>query len=190
MTEFKADIEWVKVSSIKPYEKNYKKHPQEQIEKLALAIEKTGFDVPVILDRNLVLIAGEGRWLASRKLKLAEIPCIIRRDLTDQEANAKRIANNVLGVTSFDDVILLNELESLREQGFNMALTGFNDKDLLSLQAELEKDLVKNKKHLEKKQTELAENQMILSVKLTDENELKALYDELVSRNFKVSIFN
>jgi len=190
MSIYKADIEWVKVSSIKPYLNNYKKHPQEQIDKLALAIEKTGFDVPVILDKNLVLIAGEGRWLASKKLKLAEIPCIIRRDLSDQEANAKRISNNVLGVTSFDDVLLLAELDTLRDQGFEMALTGFSDKELLALQADLEKDLVKNQKHLLKETEELAEAQMILSVKLNDEEELKALYDELSSRNFKVSIFN
>jgi ParB-like chromosome segregation protein Spo0J len=188
--EFKADIEWVKVSSIKPYEKNYKKHPQDQIDKLALSIEKTGFDVPVILDRNLVLIAGEGRFLASKKLKLAEIPCIIRRDLTDQEANAKRIANNILGVTSFDDLVLLDELDTLREQGFNMALTGFSDRDLQALKAEMEKDFIKNNKHLVKEQTELAQSQLILSVKLDNEDDQKALYDELSSRNFKVSIFN
>ena len=129
--------------SLKPYPKNAKKHPNWQIEKLAIAIKKFGFSPAIEVDEEGVIISGHGRYLASQKLGWTEtkeaprankgeefIPIIILKDLTKEEVRAKRLADNKLAETDMDMILATEELKDLDKLGFDISITGY-DRDLL-----------------------------------------------------------
>ena len=66
----KYDIEFIKVDDLHPYEKNAKKHPQEQIDYIKNSIKEFGFRQNLVVDKDNVIIIGHGRLLASEKLGL------------------------------------------------------------------------------------------------------------------------
>ena len=74
--------------------KSLRKHSKKQLQKIINAIKKFGFTNPILVDKQLKIIAGELRLLAAKKLGLRQIPVIILEDLTDQEAEAIRILDN------------------------------------------------------------------------------------------------
>src|ERR671938_1517766 len=59
---------------LQPYERNAKRHPDEQVERIAASIEQWGFTIPLLVDERDMVIAGHGRVLAAIKLELPEIP--------------------------------------------------------------------------------------------------------------------
>ena len=87
-------IEWVDIDTVKEYDKNPKIHTQEQIEKLSYTFEKYGFDVPIIVDKDMVIIKGHARIAAAKRLKWKTVPIIVRSNLTPQQVKASRIADN------------------------------------------------------------------------------------------------
>lgn len=117
----------MEIKDIKPYEKNAKKHPKKQIEQVANSIKEFGFNQPVVVDKNGVLIVGHGRLEAAKLLGLKEIPTITV-DLTEEQANAYRLADNKLNESDWDMTLVIEELKGLTPEMFD--LTGF-DKDLL-----------------------------------------------------------
>lgn len=93
---------------------NNKDHPEEQIDNIASSIQLFGFKNPVIVDKENVIIAWHGRVLASKKLLMESIPCIVADDLSDEEVRALRIADNKIAeqsVTNFEN--LKTEMESI-----------------------------------------------------------------------------
>ena len=64
MKNFEPKVEMWDIARIRPYEKNAKKHPPEQIAKLAVAFDTFGFDVPLVVDSTGSLLKGHGRYLA------------------------------------------------------------------------------------------------------------------------------
>ncbi len=117
----------MKLSDIKPYEKNAKKHPKKQVEQVANSIKEFGFNQPVVVDKNGVLIVGHGRLEAAKLLGLEEIPTITV-DLTEEQAKAYRLADNKLNESEWDMSLVIEELKELSEP--MLLLTGF-DKDLI-----------------------------------------------------------
>lgn len=115
------------ISEIKPYAKNAKKHPKNQVEQVAASIKEFGFNQPVVVDKNGVLIVGHGRYEAAKLLGLKEIPTITV-DLTEEQANAYRLADNKLNESEWDMNLVIEELKGLTEP--YIELTGF-DKDLI-----------------------------------------------------------
>ena len=81
-------IELWDLDKIVPYAANAKKHPPDQVRKLATAITKFGWTQPIVVAGNGEIIAGHGRRLAAIQLGLAKVPVICRRDLTKAEADA------------------------------------------------------------------------------------------------------
>ena len=75
----------VKLKEIKPYKRNTKTHPDEQIDKIANSIKEFGFNVPIILDSEYNIIAGHWRHLAAQRLGMTEIPVLIKDDLTPEQ---------------------------------------------------------------------------------------------------------
>ena len=119
------------VSEIKPYAKNAKKHDKKQIEQVAKSIKEFGFNQPLVVDKQGVLIVGHGRLEAAKLLKLEEVPTIVV-DLTEEQANAYRLADNKLNESEWDMKLVIEELKGLSHTMID--LTGF-DKDLI-LEAE------------------------------------------------------
>ena len=129
MNKFNAAIQHVAIDTVIPYANNTKKHPVEQINKLASMIAEYGHDVPIVVDANSVIIKGHGRFLACQKLGMTTVPVIVRNDLTPTQIKAARIADNKISESEWDLDLLKLELTELDELDFDLDLTGFEDFD-------------------------------------------------------------
>lgn len=123
---------------IKPYEKNAKKHPDKQLKLIANSISAFGCKQPIVVDKDGVIIAGHGRYLAMTKIlgwhELKEepksnkgdtfIPYILADELTNDEIKAYRLADNKLNESEWDMSLALGELKELSID--LQELTGFN----------------------------------------------------------------
>lgn len=134
MSDPNRQIEVWEIEKLIPYEANAKKHPQDQIEKLATAITKFGWTQPIVVWGNGEIIAGHGRRLAAIHLGLSRVPVIVRRDLTRAEADALRLADNRVASTEYDQELIQAELQRLSAEleGENFQLTdlGFDLKEV------------------------------------------------------------
>lgn len=101
-------IIYKRIEEIKPYEHNPRIN-DEAVEYVANSIKEFGFRNPIILDKNNVIICGHTRLLASKELKLKEVPCIIADDLTDEQVKALRLADNKVAEKSMWDYSKLDE---------------------------------------------------------------------------------
>ena len=118
----------IDISLIKPYPKNAKKHPKKQIQQVANSIKEFGFNQPIVIDKNNVVIVGHGRLEASKLLGLKEVP-VLQIDLDEKKANAYRLADNKLNESEWDMELVIEELKGLDEE--LVELTGF-DLDILN----------------------------------------------------------
>jgi site-specific DNA-methyltransferase (adenine-specific) len=84
--------EW-ELTQIKPYENNPRKN-DAAVDKVAASIQEFGFKVPIIVDRNGVIVAGHTRLKAAEKLGLKTAPVIVAEDLNDEQVKAFRLADN------------------------------------------------------------------------------------------------
>lgn len=127
-------IEVWNVEDLVPYEANAKKHPEDQVKKLATAIQKFGWTQPIVVWHNGEIIAGHGRRLAAIHLGLKRVPVICRRDLTRAEADALRLADNRVTSTDYDQELIQSELqrlsEELSEAGIDLTDLGFDQKEI------------------------------------------------------------
>ena len=124
-----------------PYAVNARTHSDEQVAQIAGSITEFGFNNPALVDDRGVLIAGHGRLLAARKLRLATVPVIRLAHLTDAQARAFRLADNQIALNSgWDDAMLAAELARLQEDDFDLNLLGFSDENLERLLAETIED--------------------------------------------------
>jgi hypothetical protein len=117
-----------KVAELKPYSRNARKHSQQQIRQIARSIREFGFNVPVLVDRDLNVIAGHGRLLACQTLGLSDIPTICLEHLTEPQLRAFMIADNRLTENSvWDDQLLAEQLKELSvlDLDFDLEATGF-----------------------------------------------------------------
>lgn len=122
------------VADLVPYARNARLHSDAQISQLSGAIREFGFTNPVLIDENDTIIAGHGRVLAAKKLKMADVPCIIVSGLTDTQRRALVIADNQLSLkASWDQDLLVMELGDLASSGFDLNLAGFDPGDLSAL---------------------------------------------------------
>lgn len=121
-------IENIKISEIKSYSKNAKKHDAKQIDAVAKSIKRFGWASPVAIDKNNELIIGHCRILAAQKLGIAEVPTLRMEGLSEEEVKALRLADNKLNESDWDMGLAIEELKGLSDEMFD--LTGF-DKDLL-----------------------------------------------------------
>lgn len=98
------EVVFMPPSVLKPYYRNQKKHTKSQITLLAKAMKAAGFDQPVVVDKDLVIIKGHGRRLAALELKLKMVPVVVRADLSPDQVMAARIADNRAHTLSEVDV--------------------------------------------------------------------------------------
>lgn len=111
-------------SSLKPYDKNAKKHSSEQINAVAESIKQFGFVQPVVIDKDKTIVIGHCRVLAAKRLKMAEVPCVLVDELTQEQVNALRLADNKTNESAWD-IGLLNE--SMLDVGdIDMTAFGFD----------------------------------------------------------------
>lgn len=161
------DITMMAVEDIRPYEKNAKKHPEEQVEHIANSIREFGWQQPLVVDKDNVLVIGHGRLLAAKKLGLEQVPVVRADQLTEQQIAALRLADNKTNESEWDFGILDGELDLIST--LDMSNFGF---DLFD---ELE----------ETDGGEIEENEKLpVSVKIVFENSQKWRENEIKVRDF------
>jgi len=100
-------ITQIKIEKLKPYENNAKQHPDKQVALIAESLKRFGFVQPIVVDKNNVIVAGHGRYLGAKQLGLEDVPVTVVDDLTEEEVNALRLANNQLNAMSGNDMEMI-----------------------------------------------------------------------------------
>ena len=125
----------LRLDQIKPYENNPRVN-DGAVDSLAKIIRELGFRNPLLLNRDHVIIEGHTRWEACKRLGMEEVPCIVEEDLTPEQEQALRIADNkVAEIAEWDEDKLKVELKLLQNAGFDLSVLAFQDDELDSLLA-------------------------------------------------------
>ena len=117
-----------KLADIVPYANNTKKHDETQIKNVAESIKKYGWVQPIVIDNDGTIVIGHCRALAAEKLGIAEVPCVVVSDLTEEEINALRIVDNKTNESPWDMDLLAKELPELDLSDFDFDWD-FKEKD-------------------------------------------------------------
>lgn len=118
------------ISAIKLYNYNPRNN-DKAIDVVANSIKEFGFKVPIIIDKNNIIVTGHTRYKASIKLGLDSVPCIIADDLTEEQIKAFRIADNKTSeIATWDSELLNKELKELSDLKINMLDYGFKEIEL------------------------------------------------------------
>ena len=120
-------IEYLKPDELKPYAMNAKQHPPEQVERIANSIKRFGWQQPIVIDRDNVVVIGHGRLFAAKKLMLDSVPVVRADNLSEEEINALRLADNKTNESEWDFSKLEEELAALSIAGIDMTQFGFAD---------------------------------------------------------------
>lgn len=132
----------VNIDDIKVYENNAKEHPQWQIKQIKNSIKEFGFNDPIAIDENNVIIEGHGRYIALKELGYIEVDCIKLEHLTEIQKKAYIIAHNKLTMnTDFNFEILEKEINELKNKNFDIDLTGFDISEFMNEQEDYELEL-------------------------------------------------
>lgn len=102
------DVIEKKLKDIKPYEKNPRKN-DSAVDAVANSIKEFGFRVPVVIDKDNVIVCGHTRYKAAKKLGLDKVPCVVADDLTEEQIKAYRLADNKVSELAEWDFDLLGE---------------------------------------------------------------------------------
>lgn len=129
-----TDFQLVDIHKLIPYVNNARTHSKEQITKLRSSLREFGFINPVIIDKNFNIIAGHGRVMAAKEEGYSEVPCVFVEHLTETQKKAYILADNRMALDAgWDEEMLTVEMEELQNLGFDLGLTGFDEKELADL---------------------------------------------------------
>lgn len=121
----------IDISMITPY-KNNPRNNEKAIDYVAESIKNFGFRVPIIIDKDNVIVAGHTRYKAAKQLEIKKVPCIVISDLTPEQIRAFRIADNkVSEYSTWNEEMLRKELLNL--SNFELQSIGFQDWELDNL---------------------------------------------------------
>lgn len=127
-------FEKVNIDRLVPYARNARTHSKEQILQLRASLREFGFVNPVIVDKDLNIIAGHGRILAAKEEGVTEVPCVFAEHLTEAQKRAYILADNRLAMNAgWDEEMLSVEISDLQAADFDVSLLGFDDAELNKL---------------------------------------------------------
>lgn len=119
MSELKVvnEIVMKKLNEIRPYFRNPRKN-DKTVEMLVKVIPQVGFNVPILIDKNGVIVKGHARYKAAFKLGMEEVPCVVT-NASEEEINLDRITDNKISeLTEWLDEGLMHEIDAI-DIGFN-----------------------------------------------------------------------
>lgn len=119
------NIEWMKPGDLIPYPANAKLHPPAQVDHIANSIKAFGWQQPIVVDSENVVIIGHGRLMAAKQLMLDTVPVVRATELTEDQVNALRLADNKTNESEWDFGKLEEELAALDIAGVDMSMFGF-----------------------------------------------------------------
>lgn len=121
-------IEQIDIKTIIPYEFNNRKHNETQVNRIANSIKEFGYNQPIVVDEDNIILVGHGRLHASLKLGLKQVPVLKKLGLTEAQKKAYRILDNKLQNDSEWDFDNLNlELDFLEDDGFDLPAWGLDE---------------------------------------------------------------
>ena len=120
------EIKYMHPNELIPYAGNAKLHPPDQVEHIANSIKQFGWTQPIVVDENNVVVIGHGRLMAAKELHLEKVPVVCRDDLTEEQINACRLADNKTNESPWDFSKLEEELAQLAIDGIDMTDFGFD----------------------------------------------------------------
>ena len=127
-------IELWPLDRLVPYSRNARTHSAEQVAQIAASIVEFGFTNPILVDSADGIIAGHGRLLAARQLEMPEVPVVVLDHLSEVQRRAYIVADNKLALNAgWDDALLREALEELKDEDFDLGLVGFDDAELEAL---------------------------------------------------------
>ena len=129
-----TQMEMVPIGKLVPYINNARTHSSEQITKLRASLREFGFINPVIVDKDLNVIAGHGRIAAAKEEGIHEVPCVYVDYLTEAQKKAYILADNRMAMDAgWNEELLRIEIEALQAEAFDVGLTGFDEKEIADL---------------------------------------------------------
>lgn len=134
MPAWPADrVERRRVADLLPYARNAKTHPDAQVAAVAASIREWGWTIPLLVAEDGAVIAGHGRLLAAQRLGIEEVPVMVAEGWSSAQVDAYRIADNRLTESPWDKDLLSVELRDLADRGVDLALLGFDAREITSL---------------------------------------------------------
>ncbi len=123
-------IQNVPITSVKPYEKN-PRFNDDAVDAVAKSIKEFGWQQPIVVYREMVIIVGHTRLKAAESLGLTEVPVIVAENLTPEQVKAYRIADNKTGeIAEWNYELLPFEIKDLQDANFDLSLLGFDSEEL------------------------------------------------------------
>ena len=120
----------MKITDIRPYEKNPRIN-DGAVDAVARSIKEFGWQQPIVVDKDLVVIVGHTRLKAAEQLGLTEVPVVVANHLTPEQVQAYRIADNKTGeIAEWDYNLLPMELKDLQNADFDLSVLGFDSDEL------------------------------------------------------------
>lgn len=137
--------------------------------------------MPLVLDKDNVIITGHTRYKAAQKLGLDKVPCIYAEGLTAAQVKAYRIADNkVSEYASWNDELLAVELERLQEMTYDLELTGFDMDEIEELLNPTEPE--------EKDLSDEVKDTYEVIIECGNETEQEQIYNSLVGEGYKCRV--
>ena len=119
------------LESLIPYARNARTHSDEQVAQIAGSIKEFGFNDPIAVDADGVIIEGHGRVMAARKLGLVEVPVIVLGHMSESQKRAYILAHNKIALNAgWDEDMLKAELDALAAESFELTLAGWSEQEL------------------------------------------------------------
>lgn len=123
------EIKQLKLKDLIPYANNPRK--KQAIDKVASSIKEFGWQQPIVVDQDMVIVVGHTRYQAAQKLGLDKVPVQIATGLTDAQIKAYRLLDNRANQDAlWDDDMLKIEVQDIDKMDIDLALTGFDEKEL------------------------------------------------------------
>ena len=120
------NIEWRAREAVRPYERNPRRN-EKAVAKVAASIREFGWQQPIVVDEDDVILAGHTRLLAAEQLGQEQVPVVVAAGLDPSQRRAYRIADNRLAeYAKWDEELLARELRDLKATDFDLALTGMS----------------------------------------------------------------
>jgi DNA modification methylase len=124
------------IARLIPYARNARTHSDAQVDQIAASIREWGWTNPVLVGEDGTIIAGHGRVLGARKLRIDEVPVMVATGWSEEQKRAYAIADNKLALNAgWDEELLGLELGELEGLGFDIDLVGFSEPERLALAA-------------------------------------------------------
>ena len=131
-------VELLDLKKLVPYARN-PRITAHAVDKVAASIKEFGFRQPIVVDSEMVIIAGHTRYQAAQKLGLKKVPVHVAEGLSAEQVKAYRIADNRTGEEAqWDNEMLSLELADLDNMSFDKSVLGFEASELEQLQKSLE----------------------------------------------------